>query len=86
MHRRQKAITLPRYGFDKAWVFRIVLEGSAKLLESCVQAPLEIDVRTLWPKRLTKVFPPDYFAILLKQHGKNAKWLLLNLDTDPLTV
>src|ERR1700732_4718015 len=82
----QEAITLARNGFDKARIFCIVLECGAKLLQSRVQASLEIDMGACRPQGLAEIVSLYNFAVSPKEHGENSKRLLLDFDTYALAA
>jgi len=84
MHWGQEAISLPRDSFNEAWIFRVVLKGGAQFLECGVQTAIKINVCTLRPERLAKLFAGDNLAGPLQEHGKNAKGLFLDPDADAL--
>jgi hypothetical protein len=86
MNGRQEPIALARHGFDEAGILRVVLQRGAQLLQSGIQAPLEIDVGPFRPQRLAKLFSPDNLPILLEQHRQDAKGLFLELDPDALAA
>jgi hypothetical protein len=51
-----------------------------------VKASFKVDMGTLRPEGLAELLASDDFAILLEEHGQNAKRLLLNLDANPLAA
>src|SRR5260370_9652853 len=84
VHRRQKAVTLAGYGFNEAWILRVVLQRGTQFLQRRVKASLEIAVRAFRPKGLPPFRPLHYFPIMLEDNYEVAKGLFLKLDPNPL--
>src|ERR1700738_909887 len=86
MQWRQEAITLARHSFDKAGIFCVVLDCGAKLLQSCVQASIEIDMGAVLRHSLAEFVSLYNFAVSPKEHGENSKGLFLDFDTYALAA
>src|SRR5258708_25395739 len=86
MQRGQEAITLARHSFDKARIFCIVLECGAKLLQSCVQASLEIDVGACRPQSLAELVSLYNLPVLPHEPGENSKGLFLDFRSEERRV
>ena len=86
MHRGKETLTLARHGLDKARILRVVLKRGTQLFQRRVKASFKVHMGPLRPEGLAELFPFDDFAILLEEHGQNAKGLLLNLDANPLAA
>src|SRR5580700_6138186 len=81
-HRGNKAVAMTGNSFDESWVVGTVVERGTEFFQNGIQASVEIDKSTFRPKSMTEFLAGnDLAGALQQQDDKDAKWLVLDLDS-----
>lgn len=80
VHGSDESIAPAGQGLYVMWLFGIVLERLAELLNRRIDAVIELDECTIWPKTFPDLFAEYRFARVFQQHQQNFKRLLLQPD------
>ena len=79
-YRGDKTVAMTGHRFNEAGVIGVVIEGDPKLLQSNVQASVEVNESTFRPKLLPQFLTRDDFFGMLQQQQEHSKRLVLNFD------
>lgn len=78
LHRGEEAVPATWKGFDEARIRGAVPKSIAELVDSGVEAVIEIDERVGWPEPLAEFFASHNVPGTFEQRGQNPERLFLN--------
>src|SRR6266568_3146919 len=84
IHRPDEPVSATREGFHKSGAFGRVTEGTAELVDGCVETFIKAPKRIRGPNRLPQFLPRHDFPGVLQQQRQNPQWLLLQSDPRPV--
>src|SRR6266700_511713 len=76
---------MPRHSLYESRIFRVVGNCGTQFLHNDVQTAVEVHMRAFRPKPLPQHFACNNFAGPLQQEHEDAKRLILDLDSCPVT-